>query len=230
MASSTSFRCETCGHLSPKWMGFCPQCGTSEPLVEEAAATARKVRTAATVTLSEAATDSDQRLQTGWQEVDRVLGGGFVPGSVTLLGGEPGVGKSTLLLQIAGALASAGTEVVMASAEESAQQVAMRADRLEIGGDSIVLISDDDTDAIITAAERARPGLVVVDSIQAVGVTEIASSPGAVTQVRESAARLIRLAKTRGVAVVLVGHVTKEGGLAGPKMLEHMVDVVLYLE
>jgi DNA repair protein RadA/Sms len=198
--------------------------------VEEASVGPSKARTASTVSLTNAGNDLEQRQPTGWQEVDRVLGGGFVPGSVTLVGGEPGVGKSTLLLQIAGALASAGTEVVMASAEESAQQVAMRADRLGIADDSILLISDDDTDAIIAAAESGRPGLVVVDSIQAVGVKEISSSPGAVTQVRESAARLIRLAKSRGVAVVLVGHVTKEGGLAGPKMLEHMVDVVLYLE
>ena len=159
-----------------------------------------------------------------------MLGGGLVHGSVVLLGGEPGVGKSTLLLQLAGGLGNQGAPVVMASAEESAQQVAMRAERIGIGSEDVVLISDDDVDAIVAAVEKTRPAVLVVDSIQTVGVPEIRSAPGGVAQVRESAARLIRLAKTSGVVVVLVGHVTKEGGLAGPKILEHMVDVVLYLE
>lgn len=182
------------------------------------------------IKVSEASSSGADRQPTGWPEVDRVLGGGLVEGSVVLLGGEPGVGKSTLLLQLAGALSSAGETVVIASAEESVQQVAMRAARLGIDGAQIELVSDDDVDAIVSLAEERRPGLVVVDSIQAVGVPEIPSAPGGVSQVRESAARLIRMAKTTGVAVVLVGHVTKEGGLAGPKILEHMVDVVLYLE
>ncbi len=159
-----------------------------------------------------------------------MLGGGFVAGSVVLLGGEPGVGKSTLLLQLAGSLSVNGGRVVIASAEESVHQVAMRAGRLGIDGAEIELVSDDNVDAIVSLAENTRPGLVVVDSIQTVGVPEIGAAPGGVSQVRESAARLIRLAKTTGIAVVLVGHVTKEGGLAGPKILEHMVDVVLYLE
>lgn len=182
------------------------------------------------IKVSEASSSGADRQPTGWPEVDRVLGGGLVEGSVVLLGGEPGVGKSTLLLQLAGALSSAGETVVIASAEESVQQVAMRAARLGIDGAEIELVSDDDVDAIVSLAEERRPGLVVVDSIQTVGVPEIPSAPGGVSQVRESAARLIRMAKTTGVAVVLVGHVTKEGGLAGPKILEHMVDVVLYLE
>jgi len=159
-----------------------------------------------------------------------VLGGGIVAGSVLLVGGEPGVGKSTLLLQMAGALAGSGYSTIVASAEESADQVAMRAGRLGIAHDEISLVSDDDVDAIVALAERERPALLIIDSIQTVGVPEIAAAPGGVAQVRESAARLVRLAKTTGVAVVLVGHVTKDGGLAGPKMLEHMVDVVLYLE
>ena len=169
-------------------------------------------------------------MTTGWSEVDRVLGGGLVHGSVVLLGGEPGVGKSTLLLQMAGGLGSRGQDVIIASAEESAQQVAIRAERIGVSSDEISLVSDDDVDAIVALADEVRPAVLVVDSIQTVGVPEIPSAPGGVAQVRESAARLIRLAKTTGVVVILVGHVTKEGGLAGPKILEHMVDVVLSLE
>lgn len=147
-----------------------------------------------------------------------------------LLGGEPGVGKSTLLLQMAGGLSAAGAPVVVASAEESAHQVAMRAERTGVATAGIELVSDDDVDAIVAHARECHPAVLIVDSIQTVGVPEIQSAPGGVAQVRESAARLIRLAKTTGIVVVLVGHVTKEGGLAGPKILEHMVDVVLYLE
>ena len=225
-----AFRCESCGHRSGKWMGFCPQCGAAEPLVEEAGTTRSSTKPAQSVGLKAASERTMERRPTSWGEIDRVLGGGIVSGSVLLLGGEPGVGKSTLLLQMAGALAGSGETVIIASAEESTDQVAMRADRLGIGNDGISLVSDDDVDAIVALAERERPGLLVIDSIQTVGVPEIGAAPGGVAQVRESAARLVRLAKTTGVAVVLVGHVTKEGGLAGPKMLEHMVDVVLYLE
>jgi len=182
------------------------------------------------VSIAEATASRVDRLATGWGEVDRVLGGGLVRGSVVLLGGEPGVGKSTLLLQIAGGLGSGGARVILASAEESAQQVAMRAERTGVTADRVDLVSDDDVDAIVALAEDLDPAVLIVDSIQTVGVAEIPSAPGGVAQVRESAARLIRLAKTSGIVVVLVGHVTKEGGLAGPKILEHMVDVVLYLE
>jgi DNA repair protein RadA/Sms len=211
-------------------MGFCPQCGSTEPLIEVAGKPGATMASAKVVGLNAAAERSERRINTGWGEFDRVLGGGVVAGSVLLLGGEPGVGKSTLLLQLAGAVASHGSPVIVASAEESADQVAMRAGRLGIGHEEIGLVTDDDVDAIVALAERERPGLLIVDSIQTVGVPEIAAAPGGVAQVRESAARLVRMAKTTGVAVVLVGHVTKEGGLAGPKMLEHMVDVVMYLE
>lgn len=180
--------------------------------------------------MAEATSSQTERLLTGWGEVDRVLGGGLVRGSVVLLGGEPGVGKSTLLLQMAGGIGSSGGAVVIASAEESAQQVAMRAQRTGVASDAVDLVSDDDVDAIVALARESAPAVLMVDSIQTVGVPEIPSAPGGVAQVRESAARLIRLAKTTGVVVILVGHVTKEGGLAGPKILEHMVDVVLYLE
>lgn len=213
-------------------MGFCPQCGSADPLVEmggQVALSARQ-RAATTVSMRDATSSSVQRISTGWHEIDRVLGGGLVPGSVVLLGGEPGVGKSTLLLQMAGGIGATGASVVIASAEESAQQVAMRAERTGVSSDAVDLVSDDDVDAIVALAHQADPAVLVVDSIQTVGVPEIPSAPGGVAQVRESAARLIRLAKTSGVIVILVGHVTKEGGLAGPKILEHMVDVVLYLE
>lgn len=212
-------------------MGFCPQCGSSDPLTETAgAARSRRQRSARPVPIAEATASQVDRLPTGWSEVDRVLGGGLVRGSVVLLGGEPGVGKSTLLLQMAGGLGVVGAAVIVASAEESAHQVAMRAERCGVSATSVDLVSDDDVDAIVALTEQAQPAVLIVDSIQTVGVPEIPSAPGGVAQVRESAARLIRLAKTTGTVVILVGHVTKEGGLAGPKILEHMVDVVLYLE
>lgn len=212
-------------------MGFCPQCGSSDPLSETVGpAPPARQRSAQTVSVAEATASRVDRLPTGWNEVDRVLGGGLVRGSVVLLGGEPGVGKSTLLLQMAGGLGGLGASVIVASAEESARQVAMRAERTGVAADRVDLVSDDDVDAMVALAREARPAVLMVDSIQTVGVDEIPSAPGGVAQVRESAARLIRLAKTTGTVVILVGHVTKEGGLAGPKILEHMVDVVLYLE
>jgi DNA repair protein RadA/Sms len=202
----------------------------AEPLREEAGGDRASAKPAEAVGLRAASNRGFERNPTGWGEIDRVLGGGIVDGSVLLLGGEPGVGKSTLLLQMAGAMARSGESILLASAEESADQVALRAERLGIGDDLISLVSDEDVDAIVALAQRERPRMLIVDSIQTVGVREIGSAPGGVAQVRESAGRLVRLAKTTGIAVVLVGHVTKDGGLAGPKMLEHMVDVVLYLE
>ena len=225
-----AFRCDSCGHSSPKWMGFCPQCGVDRPLNEESSVVRRNQSVAIAVGLDEARDTIGERFRTGWGEIDRVLGGGIVAGSVILVGGEPGVGKSTMLLQVAGFVSGKGGSVLIASAEESAHQVAMRAKRLGIVGDSIQLVSDDDTDAIVALAEKTRPDFLVVDSIQTVGVRELSGAPGGVAQVRESAARLVRLAKESSIPVVLVGHVTKDGGIAGPKLLEHMVDVVLYLE
>jgi DNA repair protein RadA/Sms len=214
-------------------MGFCPQCFIQEPLAEDrsAAPTRRgKNPPAATVDLIDVRADAISRTKSGIGEFDRVVGGGFVAGSVCLLGGEPGVGKSTLLLQVAARLAGDGRTVLMVSAEESAQQVALRAERLAIAGPGITLVSDDDVDRVLATAAATRPDLIVIDSIQTVGVDDVPGGPGGVGQVRESAARLIRFAKDQGIATVLVGHVTKDGGIAGPKLLEHMVDVVLYLE
>ncbi|MGH8912451.1 MAG: DNA repair protein RadA [Acidimicrobiia bacterium] len=228
-----AFRCDNCGHISTKWMGFCPQCLIQEPLTDDGTAAPgrkNKAPAAAAVDLGQVTADISARTIVGIGEFDRVLGGGLVAGSVCLLGGEPGVGKSTLILQAAGRLADNGRRVLMVSAEESAQQVAMRAERLALTGPGISLVADDDVDRVLAAAAAELPDLLVIDSIQTVGVAELPGGPGGVSQVRESAARLIRFAKERGVATVLVGHVTKEGGIAGPKLLEHMVDVVLYLE
>lgn len=228
-----AYQCETCGAESSKWMGFCPQCLVQEPLTEQAPVSSRtksKSQKSLTVALGDINEVDKGRIEVGIGELDRVLGGGLVGGSACLLGGEPGVGKSTMLLQAAGALARKGMKVLLVSAEESAQQVAMRAERLAVTGPGITLVADDDVGRILAAAEAELPDLMVIDSIQTVGVTDMAGAPGGVAQVRESAARLIRFAKDKGVATVLVGHVTKEGGIAGPKLLEHMVDVVLYME
>jgi len=212
-------------------MGFCPQCGVQVALEEESDRPAKLRRPGPSpVPLAEVGHSSDARRRVTIEEFDRVLGGGLVDGAAILVGGEPGVGKSTLLLQAAGALAADGGTVLLATAEESAEQIALRSARLGISGDGIEVLAVDDIDAIIAAADRSRPDLLVVDSIQTVATGEAGGSPGGVSQVREAAARAIRFAKNTGVAVVLVGHVTKEGGIAGPKLLEHMVDVVLSLE
>ncbi len=220
-----AYSCDGCGYRSAKWMGFCPRCRRDVPLdAEEASAPAAAVR------LDQAETGPLTRLTTGVGEVDRVLGGGLVPGAAVLLGGEPGVGKSTLLLQTAAAVAAAGHAALVVSAEESAGQVALRAERLAARGDSLYVLAEGDVDAVVAAAAELRPALVVVDSIQAVSAAAASGPPGSVGQVRESAARLVAFAKSAGVPVILVGHVTKDGGIAGPKVLEHAVDVVLYLE
>ncbi len=225
------YRCGDCAYESSKWMGFCPRCKSTDGLVETRPDVARKSMSAPTpVPLSKTRDNQVERIATGMSEVDRVLGGGLVPGGVVLVGGEPGVGKSTLLLQLAGTLAGTGASTLIASAEESTQQVGIRAKRLGIESDEVSLLAEDDVDAIIAAAVEFRPDLLVVDSIQTVGVSEVGSAPGAVAQVREASARLIRAAKHNNISAVIVGHVTKDGGIAGPKLLEHMVDVVLYLE
>lgn len=222
-----AYSCSSCGYRSPKWMGFCPQCREHEALVpiSEAAVVVREP-----LPLTKVSTEEVDRISTGIQEFDRVVGGGIVGGSAILLGGEPGVGKSTLLLQVAAGVASAGGKVLVASAEESMSQVGMRARRLGIDEEALLLAADTSVESIVAATEKVRPELLVVDSIQTVSVADAGGAPGTPTQVRESASRLIQAAKSSGVPVVLVGHVTKDGGLAGPKLLEHMVDVVLYLE
>lgn len=227
-----SYRCDVCGHRSAKWMGFCPQCRSDGALVEEVAPRRgpRRGAAATPVALVKADRTGASHRPTGIGEVDRVLGGGLVPGSAVLLGGEPGVGKSTLILQLADAVAASGAPVLIASAEESVDQVALRAGRLGLSDPGVAVVSDPDVDAVIAAAAEVSPFALVVDSIQTVAAAEVLGTPGGVSQVRETVARLIHFAKESGVAVVLVGHVTKDGSIAGPKLVEHAVDVVLYLE
>jgi len=213
-------------------MGFCPQCLNEDALVETAESTRSKRRppAAGVVSLAESGAETVVRAPVGIDEFDRVIGGGLVPGAGILLGGEPGVGKSTLLLQVGGSLADRGGTVLLVSAEESVGQVGLRASRLGISNDAILLSSERDVDAIIEAGRSVKPDLLVVDSIQTIGAREVGGTPGGVAQVRESAARLMHFSKESGVPVVLIGHVTKDGAIAGPKLVEHTVDVVLYLE
>ena len=232
------YRCQQCGFASPK-PGTCPDCrratGDLVPLVEERAASARGPRRAATSPerprpLREISLERGDRLATGLGELDRVLGGGVVRGSLVLIGGDPGIGKSTLLLQAARALARAAPPVLYISAEESAAQVKMRADRLGIAADGLLLWAETDLSAVQAALDDVKPRALIVDSIQTVYLPELESAPGSVAQVRECGARLMTLARGLGVATFLVGHVTKEGALAGPRVLEHLVDTVLYFE
>lgn len=237
----TAFFCTECGNETPRWQGQCPACSAWNTLVEEPRPTpaARSGRVAAPAQRSEAARPvrlreveggEAPRWTTGLGEFDFVLGGGTVPGSVVLVGGEPGIGKSTLLLQAAARLQAAGHPTLYVSGEESALQVRLRADRL--GGDAgeVALLAETELEAILLRAAEAGPAVLLIDSIQTVYTPELEGAPGNVGQVRECAARLQRFAKTTGTAVFLVGHVTKGGGIAGPKTLEHIVDTVLYFE
>ncbi|MCU1489785.1 MAG: repair protein RadA, partial [Acidimicrobiaceae bacterium] len=229
----TVHRCEECGAAAPRWSGRCAQCGSWNSLVEE-----RVVRTVADeaaallaepVELAAISAEGGAPVPTGVAELDRALAGGLVPGSVTLIGGEPGVGKSTLLLQAAAQRAAAGGRVLLVSAEESPEQVRRRADRLGAAVEGVALLPTTSLSSALSAAERHRPDLLVVDSIQTVGDPGL-GAPGSVAQVRECAARLVAFSKQQGVATVLVGHVTKEGSLAGPRVLEHLVDTVCSFE
>ncbi len=235
------YSCRECGASFPKWSGQCPDCNAwnslEEALPAAGAAKGPKGRgnwtgtaSAAVVTLSEVRSeDASQRLASGLSELDRVLGGGLVPGSVVLLGGDPGIGKSTLLLQVQDALA-ADSGSLYVTGEESAAQVAMRARRLGLDPGRLQCLTETSLEVVLATAAERRPAFMVVDSIQTLWTEALQSAPGAVAQVRECAARLVQFAKQTGCAVVLVGHVTKEGALAGPRVLEHMVDAVLYFE
>jgi DNA repair protein RadA/Sms len=229
----TVFICQACGTHSPKWLGRCPGCGEWNSLVEErveAPSSAAPASSARAVLLGEvAAQEAQPRLSTGMGEVDRVLGGGLVPGGVALLGGDPGVGKSTLLLQALG-YAAKGRTVLYVTGEESLEQVAQRALRLGIDAGKLHLFAEPSLEAALAEVERLSPALLAVDSIQTAGTSALESAPGSLSQVRECAARVIEAAKRRSMPAVLVGHITKEGMIAGPKTLEHMVDTVLYLE
>lgn len=232
-----AFFCNSCGNETAKWMGRCPACGEWNTIVEEivakdkpSSAASSLVRSAAAkpTPVAEIADVGDRRISLGNGEIDRVLGGGMVGGSLILLGGEPGIGKSTLSLQIA--LAPNGLKTLYVSGEESAQQIKMRATRLGIGNKQCLIYPETLLENIIAQAEQVKPDLIVVDSIQTVYTDTISSAPGSVSQVRECAATLLKYAKTHGVSVMLIGHITKDGSIAGPKILEHIVDVVLQFE
>ncbi|TMF75886.1 MAG: DNA repair protein RadA [Chloroflexi bacterium] len=233
--STITFVCTECGGESIRWAGQCPHCRAWNTLqefqVREAArdSRSRPHEAARPLPLSEIGSEDAPRMPLGWGELNRVLGGGVVPGSIVLIGGEPGVGKSTLLMHAAAQVARVG-KVLYVSGEESGHQVRMRAQRLGALEPNILLLAENDLDAICEAIRSEAPGLAVIDSIQTVTDAGFEGSAGSVTQVRESAARLMRLAKETGVPVFLVGHVTKEGSIAGPRVLEHIVDTVLYLE
>jgi DNA repair protein RadA/Sms len=227
-------RCQECGTAASKWQGRCPGCGEWNTLVEEIETAGASVAAGSTllaadvaVPLAEVDTGEWVARPTGVGELDRVLGGGLVPGSVTLVGGEPGIGKSTLLLQMAGRMAAAGSRVLYVSAEESKQQVRLRAERLRMTGAGVFLASDTILPHLIGHLDAVKPDVVVVDSVQTIHDPELESAPGSVVQVRDCAHRLVQEAKARAVATVLVGHVTKDGSLAGPRVLEHVVDTVL---
>lgn len=236
----TVFFCQNCGHEESKWLGQCPACKEWNTFVEEkvtvsrgstsAASEAGKERASKVVTLSSVSVEEDERIRTGIAELDRVLGGGIVQGSLVLVGGDPGIGKSTLLLQVCQRLSDAGKNVLYISGEESLKQIKLRADRMGRFSDSLYLLCETNLDLIRQTIERQKPDVVVIDSIQTMYNEEVGSAPGSVSQVRESTNMLMQLAKGMNIAVFIVGHVTKEGTVAGPRVLEHMVDTVLYFE
>ncbi|PIQ42973.1 MAG: DNA repair protein RadA [Gammaproteobacteria bacterium CG11_big_fil_rev_8_21_14_0_20_46_22] len=236
----TIFACQKCGSQFPKWSGPCGECGAWNSLVEEAPATSAKVadklkgyageKAADITSLKDVSLESEARIQTPMQEFNRVLGGGIVQGSVVLIGGSPGVGKSTLLLQVLTDLSQAKHSVLYVTGEESLSQVASRAKRLQLKADELSLLADTQVENIMTKAKKLKPQVMVVDSIQTIFTEHLSAAPGSVSQVRESAAQLVRFAKTTNITLFIVGHVTKEGTIAGPRVLEHMVDTVLYFE
>ncbi len=237
----TQYTCTECGGTSPKWLGKCPSCNAWNTLIEGAVESGGPVKNryagmAALVPAAEVATLSDieasevPRTPTGQEELDRVLGGGMVQGGVVLIGGDPGIGKSTLLLQAMDGLQRSGWNTLYVTGEESGAQVALRSRRLGLDKSQVQVLAETQLEKVLATVDKLQPAVVVMDSIQTVYSDQLTSAPGSVAQVRECAAHLTRMAKATGTAVVLVGHVTKEGALAGPRVLEHMVDTVLYFE
>lgn len=235
----TTYVCQECGYESPRWMGKCPGCHKWNTLVEELITTSSSRHVLGSQSIQTKSkpekittieTEKEMRLLTSMKEFNRVLGGGIVPGSLVLIGGDPGIGKSTLLLQVSGQLAQKQLPVLYISGEESAQQTKLRADRLEIAEDLLYVLAETNLLDIASQIEKLKPSFVVIDSIQTIFREEVSSAPGSVSQVRECTGELMRIAKTNGIPICIVGHVTKEGAIAGPRMLEHMVDAVLYFE
>ncbi len=233
---ATVFVCNSCGYESGKWLGKCPACNEWNTFVEEKAITGTKGTTkeknkpkGEIVKLNEVEKKPTTRITTGVGELDRVLGGGFVNGSLTLLGGEPGIGKSTLILQICANVKVDGT-ILYVSGEESAEQIKIRADRLGIKNDNLLFLAETDIDNVEVALENTGTKFVIIDSVQTMYSEDITSAPGSVSQVREITARVMKMCKQTGITTIIIGHVTKDGNIAGPRVLEHMVDTVLYLE
>lgn len=236
--SKTVFRCQQCGFESPKWNGKCPSCGAWNSLVEEtiqpAATKTPSSRKKADLSnfiqeLQAVDTQEDIRYRTGIGELDRVLGGGLVKGSIVLLGGEPGIGKSTLLLQIC-EFFGASHSILYVSGEESTKQIKLRAERLHVTTESLYLLANNDAQSICDTIAACEPDIVIIDSIQTMQITELSSSPGSLTQVRECTNLFMHTAKQHDIPIFIVGHVNKDGAIAGPKVMEHIVDTVLYFE
>ncbi|MBQ3967295.1 MAG: DNA repair protein RadA [Lachnospiraceae bacterium] len=234
MAKDSAFFCSECGYESSKWQGQCPSCRAWNTFVEAPKEAKTKKRSAAVsslpVLMKDIKTDDDERVLSGYKELDRVLGGGLVRGSLVLVGGDPGIGKSTLLLQACGRYIKGGQSVLYVSGEESLRQIKLRSDRLKDSDDMLSLLCETDLGIIEEQIKENKPDIVVIDSIQTMYCEQASSLPGSVSQIRESTATLLRLGKSLGITIFLVGHVTKEGLVAGPKILEHMVDTVLYFE
>lgn len=239
-AKKTAFFCQNCGYESAKWMGQCPACREWNTFVEEPTAAKTPAGTQGIgnhsaagrkpVHLTEISTGKEERIPTGIGELDRVLGGGIVPGSLTLVGGDPGIGKSTLLLQVCRMLSTAGHQVLYISGEESLRQIKLRAVRIGEFNENLSLLCETNLDIIRAVMEKEKPEMAVIDSIQTMYNEEVSSAPGSVSQVRESTNVLMQIAKGMGISIFIVGHVTKDGNVAGPRVLEHMVDTVLYFE
>ena len=234
---STIFFCQNCGYESSKWMGQCPGCREWNTMVEETVVTAGKGKSTKTAhekavpaSFSEISLEKEERMQTHIEELNRVLGGGLVPGSLTLVGGDPGIGKSTLLLQVCREMSADGHKVLYISGEESLKQIKLRANRIGEFSDNMRLLCETNLEIIEETLEREKPEIVVVDSIQTMYQESVSAAPGSVSQVREATGVFLRLAKGFNISILIVGHVTKEGTVAGPRVLEHMVDTVLYFE
>jgi DNA repair protein RadA/Sms len=235
MPPKTTFVCQACGHQSPRWLGRCPDCGRWNSLKEERLAPssprrAQAATAAKAILLDDIEMAGQRRLQTGIGEFDRVLGGGVVPGSVILIGGDPGIGKTTLLLQALPRLAQDNERVLYVSGEESAQQIRMRGERLGAGSSSLYVLAETSLEQILATVNELKPSALVVDSIQTIFTEHVTSAPGTISQVQEVAGQLMGFAKRSGVPTFIIGHVTKEGAIAGPRLLEHIVDTVLYFE